>query len=112
MDNIITIQIEAVRAAFAEGASLEDLRVGASACRTLLAVLESQPGQPLGAPPSAAPVATTLATALPQLGQLNVDHVLDLVILKLRSMLPADTSAAAQRGYQIPTLKLPGGGGA
>ena len=110
MDTTISIQLEAIRAAFADGASLEDKRAGAIACRTLLAVLETQPGLPLGAPP--APSATTaLASALPQLGQVNVDQVLDLVILKLRSLLPADAAVAAPRVYQVPALTLPGTGG-
>lgn len=107
MDNVITTQIEAIRAAFAPGASPEDTRAGAAACRTLLAVLEAQPGQTLG---TATPT-TALAAALPQLGQLNVDHVLDLVILKLRSMVPTDMAVVTPRVYQVPPLKLPGSSG-
>ncbi len=110
MDNVIASQIEAIRGAFADGASANDMRAGSSACRTLLAVLDSQPGQPLGS--SQAPTATPLASALGQIGQLNVDQALDLVILKLRTMVPADAArATTPSGFQLPILPLPGGGG-
>lgn len=109
MDNVIASQIEAIRAAFADGASAPDTIAGATACRTLLAVLDAQPGQPLGT--TQVPAATPLATALGQLGQLNVDQVLDLVILKLRTMVPTDASrATTPSGFQLPILPLPGGG--
>jgi hypothetical protein len=55
--------IAAIRAAITRGASPELRRAGASACRSLLAVFEAKPGQPLIASPPAAPTAPTPFTA-------------------------------------------------
>ncbi len=107
MDNAIASQIETVCAAFAEGASAADTRAGAVACRTLLAVLETQPGQPLGSSTAVSP----RTSALGLLGHLDVDQMLDLVIHKLRAMVPTDAGPnAVSRGFQLPALTLTGGG--
>jgi len=46
---------------------------------------------------------------LPQLGQLNIDQVLDLAIGRLTAMLPPGTSVPQPRSYPFPALKLGGG---
>jgi len=107
MDQTISNQIDAIHAAFADGATVEQRRAGAIACRTLLAVLEGQPGRSLDA--RATP--SSLAQALGQLGRLDIDDVLDLAILKLRSMVPDASPSAPSSAFKLPVLKLPGGAG-
>jgi hypothetical protein len=106
MDPSITTQLETIRVAFADGASPDDTRAGAIACRTLAAVLESRPVQPLALTTTRRP---SLASALQQLGSLDIDQILDFVIVKLRAMLPAGTTLPAPRGYLLSTLRLGGG---
>jgi hypothetical protein len=110
MDPVITTQLESIRVAFAAGASADDVRAGSLACRTLAAVLESQPGQPLAAsPPAPSTNPSQLAALLPQLGQLDVDQILDLVIARLRMRLPPGTAMPTARSYSVPALRLGGG---
>ena len=74
--------IEAIRAAVAEGATADQKHAGAVACRAILTALEGPAGQPLTLPAVASP-------------RLEVDQVLDLVIARLRAMVPADVGAAS-----------------
>jgi hypothetical protein len=106
MDPSTTTQLETVRAAFAEGASPDDVRAGSIACRTLAAVLESRRGQPLALTTTTRP---SLASVLPQLGSLDIDHILDFAIAKLRAMLPPGSTLPTPRAYSLPTLRIGGG---
>ncbi len=103
--------IDSIRAAIAEGADDTTKQAGASACRAILAALEARHGEPLAPPQAAAsPIATTFAA----LRGVQPDQLLDLVIAKLRSKLPADTKLAASRpvAFQLLPLPKPPGGGA
>lgn len=86
--------LEAIRQAIDDSASAEQKAAGAAACRTLLTALEAAPGTPLGPTPPTSP-----------LTRLNVDHALDLVIAKLRSMAPA---AAVPNGkaFDVPLVMI------
>jgi hypothetical protein len=106
MHPAIDIQLETVRAAFVDGASLDARRAGATACRTLAAILDAQPGQPLAASPPS--TAHALASLLPQLGDANIDQLLELAIAKLTAKLPPGTTVPAPRSYPIPALKIGG----
>ncbi|MCA9675420.1 MAG: hypothetical protein KC464_10330 [Myxococcales bacterium] len=108
----MTDLIETIRTATTDGATTDQKRAAAAACRALLTSLEARPGETLGLPilPShpMAPSPTAPSTPLALLGQLDVDQVLDLVIAKLSSRVPGGTPAAPSR-YVPPPLALPGG---
>ena len=95
--------IETIRAAAMGTATDEQKKTAAAACRAMAAALDGQPGQPL--------VTNAPATPLAALAQLDVDQVLDLVIAKLRAKLGGGAPTAPRHTFQMPPLKLPGGGG-
>ena len=85
MENLI----ESIRSAVAPEATSETRQAGASACRTILAALESVPGQPLVATAVVQPNATNIASVVATLRGVPADALLDLAIAKLRAALPA-----------------------
>jgi len=93
--------IESIRAAVAEGATPEARAAGAHACRALLAALEP-PATPQPAPPRL-PIAA-IATAL---RTVPTDQLADLLIAKLRTLVPADAQQPPVRALNIPRVKLP-----
>jgi hypothetical protein len=102
--------IDSIRAAIADGADDAAKQAGANACRAILAALEARHGEPLASKPAAAsPIATTFAA----LRGVPPEQLLDLVIAKLRSKLPADAKLAASRpvAFQLLPLPKPPGGG-
>jgi hypothetical protein len=102
--------IDLISAAVSEGATEDQKKAAATACRNLAAALEAQPGQSLGAEPT--PATDNLLTMFAMLSQMPMDQVFDLVIAKLRAKLgPAGATVTPPRSYQLPPLKLPGGGG-
>jgi hypothetical protein len=61
----LAAMLTSIRTAIARGASAEARAAGVNACRSILTVLEAEPGQPLaGAPSPAAPVASPIAALL------------------------------------------------
>jgi len=74
-------QIEAIRAAVADGATTEQKAHGAAACRAILAALGAEPGKPITIP--GVPIPHPLAGIDP--GQ-----ALDLLIARLTAALPTD----------------------
>jgi hypothetical protein len=109
LDDLIT----SIHAAVAPNASADVRAIGATACRSLLAALEAQAGQPLAAAPSAP--ASTLAGMLSAFASMPREQLLDLLISKLRAALPPGTPTAvtgAPRFHliQIPQVQRPGGG--
>jgi hypothetical protein len=109
----MTDLIETIRIATTDGATPDQKRAAAAACRTLLTSLEARPGETLGLPilpshPMAAVPAAAPASPLAMLAQLDVDQVLDLVIAKLRARVP-DAATVTTRRYTPPPLELPGG---
>lgn len=115
--------IASIRAAVARGASAEARATGATACRSLLTVLDAKPGQPLAATPQlAAPVATTspIGSLLSQPGLLSKlaamsrDELINL-LRQITGAIPGPTrtpAAAAPRFHliQIPQVRRPDGG--
>ena len=98
--------IEAIRAAIADGATIEQKAHGAAACRAILAALGAEPGRPIAMP--GAPVPHPLAGIDP--GQ-----ALDLLIAKLTAALPKDddkpsapSTAPDPRGLRIAFVAPPG----
>jgi hypothetical protein len=104
----MTDLIEIIRVATSDGATPDQKRAAAAACRTLLTSLEARPGDTLGLPINPShPMASIQPTSpLALLGQLDVDQVLDLIIGKLRARVPDAPNAS--RRYMPPPLSLPG----
>lgn len=90
MENLI----ESIRSALAPDASPETRTGGAAACRTILAALDSVPGQPMPAAAVITPDASKIASAVAMLRGVPPDQLLDLAIARLRAALPA--------GVQVP----------
>jgi hypothetical protein len=108
--------ITSIRTAVAPGASAEARAVGATACRSILAALESKAGQPLTATPPATTSATSpLATMLTQLAAMPREQMLEFITNFLRAKLPQGTQTQAMAGprfhlIQLPQMRQPGGG--
>lgn len=91
--------IEHIRAAVAQGATAEQKSIGAQACRTILSVLEAQPGKPIVLPGAPAPT---------PMSRLSLDQALDLLIARLSTVAAAQDTPTAQmpprpRGLRVPT---------
>ena len=81
--------LEAIRAAVSPNTSHEARVAGASACRTILAALESIPGQPVAAAAVIQPsLQANIANVVGALRSLPADALLDLAVAKLRAALP------------------------
>lgn len=96
--------IDAIGAAVASGATTEQKAAGVQACRTILAALDTEPGQPL-VPPTAVSAPT----------RPSLDQVLDMAIARLTMIANARDAAsapatpkAAAAPRQLPTgLRVP-----
>jgi hypothetical protein len=114
--------IASIHAAVSRGATAEARAVGATACRTILTVLEARPGQPLAASqPAMLPASPTspLASLLSQPGLLSKlaamsrDELINLLkqitgTMPVRAPTP---TAGAPRFHliEIPQARKPGG---
>jgi hypothetical protein len=101
--------IESIRSAVAEGASDEARATGANACRTLLVVLEAKPGEPMvPAMPVPQPPSAPIAAIASAIRGVPREQLFDLLITKLRTLVPADAAAPAPvRMLNIPHVKVP-----
>jgi hypothetical protein len=99
MENLI----DTIRAAIANDASAESGAAGAHACRTILAAIETQAGEPLT---SAPPPTTPVQAALVALSKAPPEQLLDMVIAKLRSVLPTGAEVAPVQSVRIPLLPI------
>lgn len=86
--------IHSVREAVAPDATGETRRAGAQACRTLLAALDTKPGEAL----ITAPVqpANGVQAIVSLLRSAPPDQLLDLAIAKLRTLVPAAEQPAVR----------------
>jgi hypothetical protein len=99
--------IEMIRAAVASDATAEARAAGADACRTIMTALGATAGEPLAVPASSSP-SNPMATAIAALVRSTPpDQLLDLVIAKLRTLVPADKQQPAARPMTIPYVKVP-----
>lgn len=92
--------VDSIRIAVADSATAEQKSHGAQACRTILAALDAEAGKPIAL--AAAPVPSGLAGISP-------DQALDLLIAKLRSLVPAEQPAGdstAPRNGDRPGLRI------
>ncbi|MCW5801767.1 MAG: hypothetical protein KIT31_05225 [Deltaproteobacteria bacterium] len=89
--------INVIRSAVASDANNEQKAAGAQACRTILAALDTEPGNPMKLPGTPSPSPG---------GRLSIDQVLDLAIARLTTI--ANERAAmpvpppAQHGLRVP----------
>lgn len=95
---------DTIGTALAEGATPEQRVAGVAACHALLGALGAQPTSSSSTSSSPSPPAF-VASAHP-LGSLPIDQVLDLVIVKLRSILPPDQAATAPPGEPPLTIRM------
>ncbi|MBE7452269.1 MAG: hypothetical protein HS111_26315 [Kofleriaceae bacterium] len=95
---------DTIRTALAEDTTPEQRAAGVAACHTLLGALDAQPTPSSSASSSPSPPA--FAPSTHPLGSLPIDQVLDLVIVKLRSMLPPDQAATAPPGEPPLTIRM------
>ncbi len=99
--------IESIRAAVAEGATAEARAAGAVACRTLIAALDAKPGEPLTPEtPAPSPPTSPIAVAASALRGLPPEQLIELLIAKLRTMVPTDAQPAVRR-INIPLARVP-----
>ncbi len=100
--------IEVIRGAIAAGASDEARVAGATACRALLAVLDAKHIEP-NAPAAPAAQAPSLPIAAIAQAIRNVppDQLADLLIAKLRTLVPEGANAAPAHKFNIPLVKVP-----
>ncbi len=117
----LAAMIAAIRSAVAPSASPEARSAGASACRSILTVLEAKPGQPLIAePPAPTQPQSSLAGLLSQPGLLaqlaamSREQLLDLLrkVTGAASPQPQSPATGGPRFHliQIPQVRRPGGG--
>jgi hypothetical protein len=99
--------IESIRVATADGATSEARTTGAAACRTLLAVLDAKPGEAIAMPSPPPQSASAITTALGALRGVPPEQLLDLVIAKLRSLVPVEAPAAQPFKLVFPTIRVP-----
>ena len=101
--------VEAIEKALAEDADDGAKQRGADACRSVLAALETKPGEPLVAATAMAAPPTPLAAAAPLLGSAPPSTVLDALIAKLKAELPDDSDEPTESPIRItiPFVPLP-----
>jgi hypothetical protein len=100
---VIETLIESIRAAVADDATADARAAGANACRTLLAAFEP-PSAPVPAPqPPSLPIAA-IASAI---RGMPPDQLADLLIAKLRTLVPEGAQSAPAHKFNIPLVKVP-----
>jgi hypothetical protein len=116
----LAVMITSIRSAVVPNASPQARTAGASACRSILTVLEAKPGQPLIAAPPAptqpqSPLASLLSLpGLTQLAAMSREQLLDL-LRKVTGAAAPQPQSPANGGprfhlIQIPQARRPGGG--
>ena len=81
--------IETIRAALASDANEEARAAGVTACRTILTALGATAGESVGAPPPNIQIGPTATAIAALIRSAPPEQILDLLIGKLRSIVPA-----------------------
>jgi hypothetical protein len=109
----IAALISSIRAAVAAGASAEARVAGATACRSILTVLEAKPGQPLAAEPQrpaspASPITALLKQPgfLNQLAAMSREQLLDL-LKQVTGAMPARPQTPSSGGPRFHLIQIP-----
>src|SRR5262249_62354854 len=105
--------VASIRAAVAKGATAETRTAGATACRSILTVLEAKPGQSLAAEPQrpaspASPIAALLKQPgfLNQLAAMSRDQLLDL-LKQVTGAMPARPQTPSSSGPRFHLIQIP-----
>jgi hypothetical protein len=98
--------LEEIRLATSADATPAARAAGATACRTLLAVLDTSPGQQLAAAPAAP---SQVAALIGALRGVPADQLLDLAIAKLSAALPAGTQVPRATPLKFHIVPVPQG---
>jgi hypothetical protein len=108
--------IASIRAALARGASADVRAAGASACRSILTVLDARPGQPLAAlpPPPVAPTSPTSPIAalfaqpgfLPRLAAMSRDELINL-LKQITGAMPAHLQTPTTAAPRFHLIQIP-----
>ena len=96
-----------IRAATSPDATADARAAGASACRALLAAIETDAGQPLA--PAAPLPSAQIGALVAALRGMPPEQILDLAIARLRAALPADAPAPAVQPLKFHIIELPHG---
>lgn len=101
MENVL----DTIRAALVADAPAEARAAGIEACRAILTALgaaqaEPQPPRPPEVGPLAQAVAGLIRTTPP-------DQLLDMLVAKLRAVVPADTKLEVPTKINIPIIRIP-----
>lgn len=108
---MIETMMDAIKAAVADNSTAETRAAGAAACRTLLAVLDAKAGEPIAQPAPTAPAPSSPVAAIATtLRGVPLDQLADLLIAKLRTLVPPDAQASVRRmhiPFVAPQLKAP-----
>lgn len=98
--------LEAIRLAAAPEASPEIRAAGAQACRTILAALETKPGEELA---NSAPLNTTtqVAQMIGTLRGVPIEQLLDLAIARVRAALPSGSDVPRPKPLNFHVVQIP-----
>lgn len=105
--------IESIRAAIASDASDDVRATGARACRTILAALDTKPGEamtlagPVTSTADASSPAAQIANMLGALRGIPAEQLLDLAIARLRAVLPAEMEQPKVAPPKFHIVQLP-----
>ncbi|MCW5803918.1 MAG: hypothetical protein KIT31_16205 [Deltaproteobacteria bacterium] len=101
--------IETIRAALAAEAAPEARAEGIAACRSVLAALGAEARDPDAAAPPKIDVGPTAAAIAALVRSTPPDQLLDLVIGRLRALVPAEQQhqAAPHTRFNVPLVKVP-----
>jgi hypothetical protein len=97
--------LEAIRSAVAPDATADARAAGTAACRAVLTALEATAGEPLApqAPVPSSPVAAIVSS----LRGVPADQLFDLLIAKVRSLLPPGTQVAPVAPFKFVQVPIP-----
>lgn len=98
--------LESIRAAVAADASAEARAAGIVACRTILTALEASAGEPLAT--STISNVSPIANAAAALRGMPAEQLLELVIAKLRTIVPDGASLPRATPIQFQFVPRPG----
>ena len=99
--------LEAIRKAVAEGADDAARATGANACRALLSVLAPPPEPIATAAPTPAAPNLPIAAIAQAIRNVPPGQLADLLIAKLRTLVPEGANAAPAHKFNIPLVKVP-----
>jgi len=101
MENVI----ETIRAALAPEAPVEARAAGVEACRAIMTALGATPTEALPPrPPEVGPLAHAVAGLI---RTTPPDQLLDMLVTKLRTAVPAGTKLETPTKINIPIIRIP-----